>query len=117
MLALHWTCLNLGETHFTPRIVALNLQEAQTQLLPVSAFPHVNGECEQHTAALSVLPRLLEINGQRERLSLLHLPGSFHTGVVPQLFNKEDLDSSFRKSQAELSSWQKVHFSLQNDET
>lgn len=57
MLALHWTCLKLGETRFTLRIFALNLQEAQIQFLSISAFPPVNGECEQHTAGFISAPQ------------------------------------------------------------
>lgn len=58
MLAVHWACLKLGETHLTLGIVALNLlQEAQAHLLPVSAFPPVNGECEQHTAGFISAPQ------------------------------------------------------------
>lgn len=49
------------------------------------------------------LLRLLEISGQRDKFSPLHLPRSSHVGVVPQMFNKQDLDISIRKSRAELS--------------
>lgn len=56
MLSPHWTCLKLRESNFTLRIVALNLQEAQTHLLSVFAFPCVNRECEQHTAVFISAP-------------------------------------------------------------
>lgn len=74
--------------------VALNVQEAQTRLLCVSAFPHVNGECEQHTAVLISAPQAAGNQWTKGKLSPLRLPGSFHTGAVPQMLNKQEFEKA-----------------------
>lgn len=81
-------------------IVAFYLQEVQTQLFPVSVFPPINRDYEKYTAEF--INATQAVGDQRpkrqDKFSPLHLSGSYHSGAVSQMVNKQDLDLSFGQS-------------------
>lgn len=49
----------LSRDSFALRIVAFSLKEAWAELLSVSGFPYINGECEQHAVVLISAPQVV----------------------------------------------------------